>query len=57
MGDKVTTGTKNFVFFILNVAPAGAPIARLSPSAACAVILVKTQCSGQVKDTSQLINV
>ena len=61
--DKVTTGTYNFVSVILNVAFVGAFLAGLAglfsyaSTAACVVILVKTQFSDQVKvkDTSQLI--
>ena len=54
--DKVTTGTYNFVSFILNVAPDGATIARLA--AAFTVISAKAQFLDQVKinSTSQLIN-
>ena len=54
--DKVTTGTYNFVSFILNVAPDGATIA--GSASAFTVISAKTQFLDQVKinSTSQLIN-
>ena len=54
--DKVTTGTYNFVSFILNVAPDGATIA--SSALAFTVISAKTQFLEQVKinSSSQLIN-
>ena len=59
--DKVTTGTYNFVSFILNVAPAIAGLAGLSSCAGTAAVIfksVKTQSLDQVnvEDTSQLIN-
>ena len=56
--DKVTTGTYTFVSVILNVAPDGATIAGLSPSASFVVISAKTQFLDQVKinSTSQLID-
>ena len=43
--DKVTTGTYNFVYFILNMTPDGTTIAG-SPSA-FTVISAKTQFLGQ----------
>ena len=56
--DKVTTGTYNFVSFLLDVAPDGASIAGLSSSASLVVISAKTQFLDQVKVNcpSQLIN-
>ena len=53
--DKVTTGTYNFVPFVLNVAPDGATFAGLAP--AFTDISAKTQFLDQVKinSTSQLI--
>ena len=56
--DKVTTGTYNFVTFVLNIAPEGTAIAGLAPCAILAVISAKTQFLEQVKinSTSQLIN-
>ena len=54
--DKVTTGTYNFVSFILYVAPDGATIA--GSVSAFTVISAKTQFLDQVKisSTSQLIS-
>ena len=56
--DKVTTGTYNFVSAILNVAPDGAAIAGLLPSASLVVISAETQFLDQFKinSVSQLIN-
>ena len=58
--DKVTTGTYNFVSFILNVAPDGATIAggTLLFPASLVVISAKIQFFVQVKvnSSSQLIN-
>ena len=56
--DKVTTGTYNFVSFILNSNPVGVTIAGLSLSGFLAVISAKTQFFDKVKinSTSQLIN-
>ena len=56
--DKVTTGTFNFVYLILNVAADEATIAGLSPCADLLVISAKTQFLDQVKIryTSKLIN-
>ena len=61
--DKVTTGTYNFVYFILKVALVGES-SRTSGLSPCATVtnlfskLVITQFADQlkVKDTSQLIN-
>ena len=54
--DKVTTGTYNFVSFILNAAPDGATIA--GSVSAFTIISAKTQFLDQIKinPTSQLIN-
>ena len=41
--DKVTTGTYNFVTFVLNLAPEGSAISGLAPCAVLAVISAKTQ--------------
>ena len=60
--DKVTTGTHNFVSFILKVAFVGLLISSTagsaSGSASLVALIVITQLSDQVKvkDTSQLIN-
>ena len=62
MINKVTTGTYNLVSVILNVAFGGAlnstTAGSASGSAACVIILVKTQLSGYVKITfiSQLFD-
>ena len=52
--DKVITGTKNFVSFILNVAPDGATIAGLLPPAFLVVISAKTQSLDQFKISSTM---
>ena len=49
---KVTTGTFNFVSVISNVAPDGATIAALLPSASLFVISAKIQFFDQVKISS-----
>ena len=50
--DKVTNGTYNFVFVILNSNPIGATIAGLPPCAALTYISAKTQFLDQVKINS-----
>ena len=52
--DKVITGTKNFVSFILNVVPDGATIAGLLPPAFLVVISAKTQSLDQFKISSTM---